>query len=208
MPSAIPYDLMMSIQRGTMEYHYRGRPTLKNPFDLALYPMLLAQLRPRTIIEIGSFRGGSALWFADQARAIGLDAHIHSVDINCVDNLLDPAISFYSGSGRALGDIFTDAMLGAMPRPWLIVEDADHHYDTCIAALRFFDPWLEPGDYIIVEDGVLSDMKVADSYGGGPERAIREFLADQADRYTIDRHYCDYFGTNVTWNIDGYLRRI
>jgi cephalosporin hydroxylase len=206
--SSIPYDLLMTIQHGTMQYAYRGRPKLKNPFDLALYPMLLAELQPRTIIEIGSFQGGSALWFADLSRNLGFETHIHSVDINRVDNLIDPAIHFYQGSGRSLSEVFSDAMLKTLPRPWLIIEDADHHYDTTIAALRFFDPWLESGDYIVVEDGILTDMRVDESYGGGPNRAIQEFLVHKPGRYTVDRRYCDFFGPNVTWNINGFLKRL
>jgi cephalosporin hydroxylase len=40
-------------------YTYRGVPMLKNPFDLALYLLLLWRLKPRTVIEIGSKSGGS-----------------------------------------------------------------------------------------------------------------------------------------------------
>ena len=36
-------------------------PMLKNPFDLALYLLLLRRLKPRTVIEIGSKSGGSGL---------------------------------------------------------------------------------------------------------------------------------------------------
>ena len=42
-------------------YTYRGVPMLKNPFDLALYLLLLRRLKPRTVIEIGSKSGGSGL---------------------------------------------------------------------------------------------------------------------------------------------------
>ena len=60
---------------------------------------------------------------------------------------------------------------------------------------------------IQLEDGILSDMLVADHYAGGPARAIDEFLRASDGRYAIDRRYCDYFGRNVTWNVHGYLRR-
>ena len=66
--SDLPYELLMKIQQGTMAYRHRGVPLLKNPFDLALYPLLLERARPRTLIEIGSYSGGSALWFADSCR--------------------------------------------------------------------------------------------------------------------------------------------
>ena len=51
-------------------------------------------------------------------------------------------------------------------------------------------------------------MRVAEQYEGGPLDAVHEFLARTNGRYQIDRTFCDYFGTNVTWNVDGYLRRV
>ena len=62
--SAIPKHLLDSIQRGHFLYTYKGIPTFKNPFDWALYPILLWEVRPKTIIEIGSNQGGSAAWLA------------------------------------------------------------------------------------------------------------------------------------------------
>jgi cephalosporin hydroxylase len=50
-------------------------------------------------------------------------------------------------------------------------------------------------------------MRAGEAYDGGPLRAIHEFLARAGDRYEVDRTLCDYYGTNVTWNVDGYLRR-
>ena len=89
-----------------------------------------------------------------------------------------------------------------------MIDDADHrHYETTLAVLRFFDPLMAAGEYIVIEDGILTDMRVAGDYGGGPALAIHDFLAGAGGRYEIDRTYCDYFGRNVTWNVDGYLRR-
>ena len=47
---------------------------------------------------------------------------------------------------------------------------------------------------IIIEDGILSDMRVADLYDGGQLRAIEEFPAKSASRYEVDRGLRDYFG--------------
>ena len=90
----------------------------------------------------------------------------------------------------------------------IVIDDSDHQFRTCLSVLNFFDRWLAPGEYIVVKDGILSDMQVANYYDGGPVRAISEFLRTKQDRYVIDRAYCDYFGHNVTWNIDDYLRRL
>jgi cephalosporin hydroxylase len=206
--NGLPYADLMAIQSGTMAYRYRGIETFKNPFDLAIYPLLLEQLRPRTIIEIGAHKGGSALWFADQMTVRGLDCHVHSVDVLPVTGISDPRISFHLADGSDLANTLSAQMLAELPRPWLVVEDADHLCGTVLSHLRFFAPYLQSGDYLVVEDGVLTQMRVADSYGGGPLAAVHQFLAEQQGRFEIDRTFCDWFGHNMTWNFDGYLRRV
>lgn len=49
---------------------YRGSILLKTPFDLALYPKLIWELQPRTILELGSYQGGSGLWFSDNMSVL------------------------------------------------------------------------------------------------------------------------------------------
>ena len=200
----IPYDLLMKIQQGTMAYRYRGIPMLKNPFDLALYPLLLERARPQTLIEIGSYSGGSALWFADQAPGM----RVLSVDLKRVTEVSHASVTFLEGDARDLGAVLTPQLLASIDRPLLVIEDSSHLASTTAAVLDFFDRTLLPGELIVIEDGILSAMRVADSYEGGPLRAIHEFIARTNGRYEIDRTLCDYFGTNVTWNIDGYLRRV
>jgi cephalosporin hydroxylase len=198
----------MSIQHGVMAYRYKDVPMLKNPFDLAIYPLLLERARPRTLIEIGSHRGGSAIWFADIAASLGLSLQVISVDIARVNNLRHAAVTFLQGDARDLRPVFPERFFAALPRPLLVIDDSDHQFNTCLAVLRFFDPWMEPGEFMAIEDGILSDMRVAEEFDGGPLRAIETFLGESSGRYAIDRDFCDYFGHNVTWNVDGYLRRV
>lgn len=205
--TAIPYDLLMQIQRGTMAYEYKGIATLKNPFDLALYPLLFQRTRPRSVIEIGSNAGGGAVWMADQLAMIGVDAHVYSLDIAPVTGVSHDRVTFLTGDGRNPGGTFPAAFVASLPRPLLVIEDADHHYVTTRAVMAHFAPLMRVGEYLLIEDGILGDMRVADSYGGGPKKAIDEFLAEHRHDWEIDRGYCDYFGRNVTWNVDGYLRK-
>jgi len=200
----LPYELLMKIQQGTMAYRYRGVPLLKNPFDLALYPLLLERLQPAVLLEIGSYGGGSALWFADQRPGM----RVLSIDVEPPSGVAHPDVTFLRGDARDLGAVLTDELMAALPRPLLVIEDSSHLAGTTAAVLAFFDRWLAPGEYIVIEDGILTAMRVADSYEGGPLRAIHDFLARAKGRYEIDRSLCDYFGRNVTWNVDGYLRRV
>ena len=206
--TALTPPLLATIQRGTMAYSYKGIQTFKNPFDWALYPQLLWETKPATIVEVGSWHGGSALWLADTMRAFGAPCHIHSVDINRVEGLQAPGVTFHGGNARDLESVFSSEFMTRLKRPLFVIEDADHHAETTLAVLRFFDRWLRPGEYILVEDGIVTDMGDAGRFGGGPRRAIESFLAQRGADYEIDTAYCDWYGRNLTWNVNGFLRRV
>ena len=206
--SAIPFDLHHSIQQGTINYTYRDVPCLKHPMEQALYALLIWKQKPRTIVEIGSKAGGSALWMADQMRTFGIDGRIVSVDIVPPQPPYQRAeIAFLRGDANRLGDCLKPEFLASLPRPLLVIEDASHQYSATLAVLRFFDPLMRPGEYIVVEDGNVSDMGQESNFDGGPGRAISQFLSETSGHYEIDASYCDQFGHNVTGNPNGYLRR-
>lgn len=204
---ALPLKTIDAVQAGSLRYRYRGMPMLKNPFDMALYPLVFWRSRPRTVIEIGSYKGVSAVWLADLIASVGERGEVVSVDVEAPeppehrDN-----VRYLCGDATRLGDVLTPELLEALPRPWLVVEDSAHTYEAASAVLQFFAPMMRPGEYLVIEDGVLSDMGWARRYGGGPGLAISRFLEANPD-FEIDAEICDLFGHNVTFNPNGYLRR-
>jgi cephalosporin hydroxylase len=206
----LPRRFLKSIQAGTMTYSYKGVPTYKNPFDLALYQLLLWEQKPRTIIEIGSKWGGSALWFADILKNFEIDFQIHSVDLTPPTNIAVPGVVFHRGDGRDLASTFPAEKMAELPRPLMVIEDADHRPETTLAVLDFFDRWLNAGEYIVIEDGIVNDLldEATSSLAGGPRAAVADFLRDRDGDYEIDTRFCDFFGVNMTWNVNGYLRRV
>lgn len=207
--TGIPPDLAATMERGMAAYEYKGIRTWKCPFDLTLYSKLIWELKPGTIFEIGSKFGGSAVWFADTLRTFGLGAtRVHSFDIEPVRDVTDPGVDFRYIDTGIRATYPSAEFLAACPKPWLLIDDASHRYRDVLAVLEFFHDWLQPGDYVIVEDGMIHHLDIAANFEGGPLRAIEEFLDKHADRYAVDRAYCDFYGENVTWNIDGYLRRV
>jgi cephalosporin hydroxylase len=199
---------MLSIQNASMNYSYRGVPMIKNPFDFALYPVLIWNLKPRTIIEIGSKDGGSAVWLGDVLNNFGIDGHIYSIDIVEVTSVQHPRVTYMEGNGRALQEILTPGFINSLPRPLLVIEDADHSYETSKHVLEFFHPYLNLEEYIVIEDGIISDLVQDASYNIGPHKALKEFLSEHEDEYEIDSSYCDYFGYNMTWCTNGFLKKV
>ncbi|MEH2277179.1 MAG: CmcI family methyltransferase [Nostoc sp.] len=206
--TTLPYDLMMSIQNSLHNYSYRGVATQKNPFDYAIYPVLIWNLKPRTIIEIGSKSGGSALWFGDLLNNFGIEGHVYSVDIVKVTKYSHHNVTFMEGDGQNLQEIFSPDFLRQLPRPLLVIEDADHSYQTSKAVLDFFHPYLEQEEYIVIEDGIISDIVQDKSYNSGPHQALKGFLAEYNNEYEIDGEYCDFFAYNLTWASNGYLKKL
>jgi len=73
--------------------------------------------------------------------------------------------------------------------------------------LRFFHPHLRPGEFIVTEDGIISDLVNDPDCNSGPHRALKEFLQLHPGEYDIAGEYCDFFGYNLTWCTNGWLRK-
>jgi cephalosporin hydroxylase len=203
--SSLPIEVLLNLQRGILGYSYKGIDCFKCPFDLALYQRLIWNLKPRTIIEIGTWKGGSALWFADLMETYGIDGHLHGLDILEPPPLKNPRITFHRGDVMQLKNIFPLRWLETLPRPFLVIDDCGHFAEMTTAVLDHFAPVMRSGEYIIVEDAIGYEMLVDEQYNGGPRAALKSFLA-RTDRFSVDHEYCDYFGPNVTWNVNGYLK--
>lgn len=205
--TTLPRETLLTIQNTAHNYTYRGVPMIKNPFDFAIYPLLLWDKKPRTIFEIGSKSGGSALWMGDMLDNFGIDGHIFSIDIVQVKTVSHPRVTFMEGNGRDLPEILSPQFILSLPRPLLVIEDADHSYETSKHVLDFFDPYLKPDEYIVIEDGIISDLIQDPSCNSGPHRALKEFLSAHRGEYEVDGDYCDYFGYNLTWCTNGFLKK-
>jgi cephalosporin hydroxylase len=188
-----PDPLQLNATTGVAEcLQWRGLPLFKSVFDLALYPMLIWETRPATIIELGSGLGTSAVWLADILRAFGIHAHLYSVDIRS-PQLNDPGVTFLQGNCLEIEGVLPATFLESLPRPWLVIEDM--HVNT-LGVLQYFADLLHPGDYFIVEDS------------RSKQTAIREFMADREAHFMVDTRYTDYFGRNVTCSADSIFVRV
>lgn len=185
------FDLVMS-QGMTDCLHWKGQPLFKSTYDFAIYTMLLWELKPRTIIELGSGSGTSAIWLADTTEAMDLDAKIYSIDIKRPDVNYD-GVQFIQGDSHHLEAALSDDLLKQSPHPWLVIEDA--HVNVG-GVLSFFHPHTQAGDYLFVED---SNQK-------GNELAV--FLQQHPGNYKVDTRFTDFFGRNATSARDSIFVKI
>jgi cephalosporin hydroxylase len=188
--SEIPAAVLRMSQGISGVLQWRGRDLFKNVFDFALLPMLIAELRPATILEIGSGNGASAVWLSDMAAIGELACRIVSVDV--APAALDhPGVQFLEADARDLGAGLPPGWAAQGPR--LVLEDA--HVGVA-EVLDYVDSHLTPGDYLVIEDSV------------GKAAAIEAFLAARAGRYAVDTRYTDFFGRNATSCVDSILKRL
>jgi cephalosporin hydroxylase len=184
-------DVLLTCQGAPSLMRWRGMPLMKNVFDFAIYPALIAELRPQTVFEVGSGSGASAAWFADNLTLSGVEGRVHSVDL-VKAAAQHPQVNFYQGDCSDPSQLFAAALMRSAPRPWLVVEDAHHNV---AAVLEQFHTFLRPGDYLVVED---SDVK---------RDALRSFVGAHPGDYLVDTRFTDYFGRNATCAADSIFVR-
>jgi cephalosporin hydroxylase len=170
---------------------WKGVPLLKTVFEMAIYPILVFEQRPLTIIELGTWCGGSAMWFADLQRIHGIAPNVITCDIRTPSRSYE-GVTFLTGDVNTPAEVFPADNLAAYPKPWLIVEDVDVNL---LGILRHFHPHMQTGDYIIVEDK-------------NAEAEIAALLVDAPGAYAVDTRFTDYFGYNQTCAADQILRRM
>jgi cephalosporin hydroxylase len=168
---------------------WAGRPTMRSVWDFALAPLMMEEIKPRTVIELGTASGGATILFADLQRISGLVPRVISVDIDPPE-LKHDGVTFLRGDSHRIEETLTDELLAEQPHPWLIIEDA---HTNIHGVLEHFDRFVREGDYIVVED--------VDA-----EAVFGRFLSERPGRYKVDTRYTDYFGHNTTCAPDQILR--
>jgi len=164
---------------------WRGIAVGKCVYDFALYPMIIWENSPATILEIGSGEGASAIWMADLCKSYNLPTQVYSMDIDPV-TLKYEKVTFAKGDSRGINNTMFDIEM--LPHPWLIVEDAHIRMNK---VMRYFEKHMHTGDYIIIEDSrgkMQSKLKVPNTL-------------------YVDAYYCDYFGVNATSAMNTILRK-
>lgn len=195
---------VQSIDKGHHKITYRGIKAIKCPFDYLIYQMIIFDVKPDLVIEIGTNVGGGTLYIADLLDIIGKGV-IHTIDIlDKVHPMIKEhnRIEFFDDGWESYDISLTDKF-----EKILIIEDASHMYSDTLGILNKFYNIVSKDSYFIIEDGIINELGLESEFNGGPLKAIREFLPNHPE-YIVDRKWCDLFGLNATFNVNGYLKRI
>jgi len=190
-----------TIKATKWNYHkWKGLTLMKDPMTLSIYMMMIQDLKPKTILEFGTYDGGSALWMEDTIKSLSFDCNIHTFDINQdrVNIPQNSKIKFHQLNNHNI-NTFVDEnkiLFENLERPILMIEDSHENVNGLIRALN---PFLKSGDYLIIED-TLDQRKYNETILS--ENGIRNM------NYEVDTFYCDFWGVNNSWNVNSIFKKL
>jgi len=183
--------------------NFLGIGMLKCPNDLWAYHDIMVRVRPKTVLEMGTFAGGSAMWFAFLMDMLGIDGRVYSVDIDPTHrqpNAKHPRIAFVTASSvdPQLAKSLIDAR--DTSAPLLVVLDSDHSEAHVRAELELYAPACRVGDRLVVED-----TNVAWPHDRGARGALESYLAEHPNEW---RHDIVSERWLLTMHPGGWLERV
>ena len=155
------------------------------------YEELMSRLRPKRIIELGIYQGGSAALFALLARPdrlVALDIQTtlyaaleHFIDGRDLRDRLHTYYGFDQSGGDGLRRLVADEF-GDQPID-LVVDDASHLLGPTRASFNALFPHVRPGGVYVIEDwSWLHDIDAALQAEMAADPTLREQLEEPGPR--------------------------
>ena len=164
------------------------------PRDLLTYAELIHTQQPEVIVETGTWWGGSAAFFASTLSDVRADGLVITIDIKddwwqqtlTAKKIPEPLLAkivFIEGdstSDETLRQV-QDRIRG---KSCLFVFDSRHSKEHVLKELRSYAPLVGPGEYMIVNDTHHDLMFRRYWFRGGPQAAVKTFLAEN-DEFSV-----------------------
>lgn len=177
---------------------------VKTAVDLERYKQLLLTVRPDWLIELGTYNGKSACWFADTsgANVVTVDTHPQADQ----ETRAHPAVTWITGNSADPAVVsYVRSLVGGIV---MVVLDSDHRAEHVYAEMLAYAPLVTCGSYMVVEDGIVRHIphELAYYQNSSPLDAIERFLDEYGDDWWADQHIEDMFPT--TQHPRGFLLRV
>ena len=159
---------------------WKGVGVLKQPNDLILQQQIIWNTKPDVLVETGSWRGGSALFYAD----IGVD--VVTVEVNSRAKPWPTHDRIIHLAGLSTDSAIRDRVYSECDgRRVMVVLDSDHHKRTVLDELELYAGLVSPGCYLVVEDTAFGRTVNFEFAGDGPQDALDEWLPSHPE-FTVD----------------------
>ena len=181
-----------------------GQPIWQNVLDLWVIQEAISQIKPALLIETGTNRAGSALFYAHLMDLLGT-GRVLTIDIVKLHEVEHPRIEFVIGSS-------TDEQVVARAReaaaeadgPVMVILDGLHDRDHVAAELELYAPLVTPGSVLLSQDGIIDELEMFRDSRPGPLPANVAFL-ERHPEFEHDREMNERF--LLTHHPVGWLRR-
>ena len=196
-PARAFFNHMMS---GNKMPTWMGYTVIKYPNDLILYQQKLFEQKPDVLVEVGTHKGGSALFFAQMMDLIG-HGRVISIDRSHDKYPLPqhPRITYLTGRSTAtetLGKV-KEMVNGSSV---MVVLDGDHSRTQVKRELVRYSDIVTQGQYLVAEDTVMGEMGMPNN----PAEAVEWFLK-RTDKVRRERPEEQFM---FSCNSGGWLKRI
>lgn len=145
--------------------------------DLERYERVIRETKPDVVVETGTWRGGSAAWFASQ----GLD--VITIDVACFpeqDRYRLKTVTWVTGDSVDPETVSQVAGLVG-DRRVMVVLDSDHSAKHVRAEIQAYGPMVSAGCSLVVEDTIVRWWHEVDSDKGSPYDAVESELIGNSD---------------------------
>jgi cephalosporin hydroxylase len=195
----------------TFDSHFLGVQSIQFPADNWVMQEIITETRPEVIIETGTAKGGTTLFYATILEQLK-GGRIITVDIDDHDPKVTEfapwkeRVQFIKGSSVA-PEVFDQIKAQVQGRNVMVTLDSEHTKEHVLKELELYSTLVPVDGYLVVQDTHLNGHPVAWprlEKTGGPMEAVQEFLKTNKN-FEVDRSREKHL---VTQNPSGFLRRM
>jgi cephalosporin hydroxylase len=206
-------DLMKLFHQVPVWSHmwFENVPIEKNPLDLWMMQQIIYETRPEFVVETGTFKGGSALYWAYTLNGMGLDkSRVFTVDIQdltgtaATNPLWKKYVTFLKGSSTS-PEVVKEIGRSVQGHKTLVTLDSLHTAEHVLAEMKAYAPMVSRGSYLVVEDTHMDGVPTDPNFGPGPLSAVLQFLKEGGSK-EFERDFSRE-AFIMTFNPGGWLKR-
>lgn len=204
-------------------FTWLGRPIIQLPEDMFRLQEVIFQLQPDVIIETGVAHGGSLVFYAGlcrligKGRVVGIDVDIRPHNRVALErHALSDLITLIEGDSTS--DPTLEKVKAHVGSAEVVIAllDSNHSKAHVMAELDAYAPFLTPGSYIVVMDGIMEKLVGAprsqpDWGENNPRRAALEWLTTHPEFTMEEPAFAFNEGEvrhRVTYWPDAFIRRL